>query len=72
LFRLAVVEPVETLVKFVLLAKLFLQSAKAFVRALPTLSGSRPQEADSVSGGFVRHVPRLPEMPAVGHLSSAS
>jgi hypothetical protein len=30
------------------------------VRALPTLSGKRPQTADSASGGFLRQVPRLP------------
>jgi hypothetical protein len=32
----------------------------------PTLSGSRPQTADSASGGFVRQFPPLPVTPAVG------
>jgi len=33
--------------------------------ALPALSGKRPQEADSASGGFSRHIPPLPVTPAV-------
>jgi hypothetical protein len=32
----------------------------------PTLSGQRPQTADSASGGFVRQIPPLPVTPAVG------
>jgi hypothetical protein len=32
---------------------------------LPTLSGNRPQTADSASGGFVYQIPPLPVKPAV-------
>jgi hypothetical protein len=35
------------------------------VWATPTLSGKRPQEADSAPGGFVRQLPPLPVTPAV-------
>jgi hypothetical protein len=31
----------------------------------PTLSGKRPQTADSASGGFIRQIPPLPVTPAV-------